>query len=221
MNTKNKGIGIFIATIVVISVVAVICIPASANQNFYFRVIDTPGDSSDANAPSPITQDNGEFYLDVNKTVLDTETGEWVKEIDARVGDNVTFRISGIIENYPNFCGGGWNITQFAKNFTLSEEWSYDIFYIYFPMISIYYDDNNSTMNTTFNATVVGCGVGYNTLNWTVICPETGEIATDEETVKVNVICSRAPALTPIGLIALISMLSAIAALTITKRKRR
>lgn len=166
--------------------------------------------------------------IEVNKTVLDPETGEWVEEINANVGDDVTFRIW--IHNNGTCC----DLTNIAIVDILPESLE---FVDYSNVVVL--DDMGVGSTTikwsypgvlepcenisfTFDATVVGCGVDINLVNVTAECVDTGEIVSDEDTATVNVICpERVPALTPIGIIALMGLLAIVATSTILRKRKK
>jgi len=160
-----------------------------------------------------LMQAGGEFEWEVNKMVWDPVTNTWVDEITAQVGDIVTFQINLICKNIS---GIGLILGEdiFPNNFR--------------------YVDGNGTVNSSENTLYVnltllleieGCSNGVNEMKFAVygINQSTGEkILVDEisDTATVRGVECPVPAFTPVGLIALVSALSAIAAVTIVRKRR-
>lgn len=160
--------------------------------------------------PQQVSQVPGEPELNVNKTVLDPETGAWVEEITAKVGDPVTFHISGVFTNVSSFCSSNitLDIYDFAEDFQGE------------GVLFLVLENDTVTMYGNVSATIIGCGSGLNLFGISFICDDTGQVLTAEDTASVNIICPT-PAYTATGLITLVGLLSAIAALRLKIRKRR
>jgi len=155
----------------------------------------------------------------VNKTVLDPDTGTWVDEITAQVGDTVTFQINCFCTNLSELCPGTTGSPDFgfvdypAENFTLIDvtNFTQDL------INGVWY------VNQTRHYKIEGCSEGVNKAEFRAGCSFEPAQYIINDTATVNVECPEAPeapALTPTGLIALISLLSAIAAVAIVRKRR-
>ena len=208
------------------------CVPVGADQNSYSIEIEidptaivvesglpTPSVVGDLNIPR-FTQGEGEFDANISKFFIDPETGTGVKDLHANIGDNITVYITGvfnvtnndlcapnetrivIVDRYPGALLG------FPENIGFYGVQAGD--YVYFMW--------------AINFTVVGCGEGVNQALIEARCIDEGGNITDRivlaaDDATVTVPC-RAAALTPTGLVALVGLLSALAVLTM-RRKRR
>jgi uncharacterized repeat protein (TIGR01451 family) len=117
--------------------------------------------------------------IEVNKTVRDPETGEWVDNITVNLNDTVRFRCdSDSLEyndsatvQYPN----GTTVPMEPNGVGL--EWL-------FPDLVLLHCE---TLTIEFDARVVKCGVDTNIQYAEAVSPECGAIVDDEDTATVNV----------------------------------
>ena len=155
----------------------------------------------------------------VNKTVWDPDTGTWVEEITAKVGDTVTFKINCFCTNLSELCPGTTGSPLFGFEDFEPENFSFT--------------GGNETKeqsttgtwyeNYTRHYKIEGCSEGLNKAEFSAGCSLAPRIYIVNDTATVNVECPEAPeapALTPIGIIALVSLLSAIAAVAIVRKRR-
>ena len=136
--------------------------------------------------------------IDVDKKVLDPETGKWVERIEARVGDIVRFNCT--VHNDGTCC----DLTDIVATDVLSDSLKYA---------------NNATVNgepwepilispkeftwkfsdwvlepcqsivIQFDAEVIKCGIDVNTQMAKAVCLDTGEVVEDKDTATVVVPC--------------------------------
>ena len=137
--------------------------------------------------------------IDVNKTVWNSTTGEWVEEINATVNETVRFRC--IIHN-----DGGYNLTNITVTDILSDSLEYaDNATVHYPNCTtvslepIQISASEYKWNFTgplehcknitieFNATAVKSGVDVNWQNATAYCEETQTWVYDNDSASVNV----------------------------------
>jgi hypothetical protein len=151
----------------------------------------------------------------VNKTVWDPDTGTWVEEITAQVGDTVTFQINCFCTNLSELCPG----TTGSPNFGLEDFEPEN-----FNLIGI--NDTRELINgvwyqnQTRHYKIEGCSEGVNKAEFSAGCSLDQRIYLVNDTATVTVECPEAPALTPSGLIALVGLLSAIATVTLVRKRR-
>ena len=220
MDTKRRVIGAFIVVIMVLS-----CTLASASARILdksFEVgessvtVTVTGTNDDDTPIYQLLPDSGEFEWEVSKTVLDPVTNTLVDEITAEVGDKVTFQINCVAKNIFYVC----------DNILIEGE---DIFPKNFEFVDGYATSNFSEdtlyVNLTLLLEIEGCSNGINEVTFRIYCinESTGdEILFDEisDTARVRGVECPVPAFTTTGLIALASLLSAIAAVTIVRKRR-
>ena len=223
MDTKRRALGLFIAAIIVLS-----CTLTSASALILDKSIEVGEsgltvtilgtDDSDMESFSVVQNSGGEFEYDINTTVFDQVTNTWVKETNAQMGDNVTFRINCSFKNFSKMCGDGWAST-IVGNESYPENCKFvDV------SAEVKVVDDDVYLNITNFFVADGCGKGIYEVIFTAYCvnASSGEIVvvdTMRDSATVNVDCP-APALTPTGLIALISLLSAIAAVILVRKRR-
>jgi hypothetical protein len=220
LRSTKKGIGLIVTVIVLIGVFTVATPASASNQNFTYRGDDS-GFSIEATIKGDgpvdrphLLQNFGQegVELVVNKTVFDPTTGEWVKTRTADLNDEVNFNIVIILKDYHSFCGG--DLSMIVDDVSSS-----NLLIFGEPSINLSIDLTNLTININFSAQVVGCGVGTNNVNATFMCADPEATLTEEDMVTVDILCPT-PILTPLGLIALVGLLSTIAAVTLVRKRR-
>jgi hypothetical protein len=214
MKTKRRALGLFIAASIVLS-----CTLASASalildkstevgESSIIVTITGTNDEDTSSFQPKLMQDGSE--LEVNKTVWDPETNTWVEEINAKLGDPVTFHISVVMTSVSAFC----NISNSSiEVYDIAEDFQGE------GILYVVLENDTLTISGDLYATVIGCGSGLNLFGFNFTCDDTGEVLAAEDTASVNIICPT-PALTPTGLIALVGLLSAIAAVTVIRKRR-
>jgi hypothetical protein len=228
MDTKREALGFCIPAIVFLSIFTLNCVLVSAAQSSYSIEIDPTaavvkgdlptGIFGDLNIPN-LTQGEGEFDANISKFFVDPETGIVAKDIRANIGDDIAVYIIGVL-----------NVTYFdlfAPNDTeiyLEDRQSDALLNFLDGVLQAYLVNDSVYFICEINCTVVECGDGVNQALIEARCIDEGGNITDRivlaaDDATITVPC-QAPGLTPTGLIALVSLLSAIAAVAIVRKRR-
>jgi uncharacterized repeat protein (TIGR01451 family) len=146
--------------------------------------------------------------IELNKTIWDADTGEWVGEITANVNDTLRFRCE--LHNNYTLNLGHINVDDilsdslnYSNNATVQYPNGTTV-----PLEPDYYDYDNETGETylwwefwdlvlepcesitiEFDARVVKCGIDENVQSASALCMETAEFFVDEDRVYVTVPC--------------------------------
>ncbi|HIE31699.1 MAG TPA: tandem-95 repeat protein [Methanosarcinales archaeon] len=123
--------------------------------------------------------------IDVEKKVMDPETGEWVDAITAEIGDLVRFNCT--IHNNGTCC----DLTEIMVTDVLSESLEYadnatvDPAFVGIRTVVWKFPDRIlkpcKTITIEFDARVIRCGIDVNTQEVKAVCAETGEVVYDED----------------------------------------
>jgi hypothetical protein len=214
MDTK-RVLGVFIVAIIVLSCTLVSTSALIINESSEISesnilvTITGPNDEDTSSYQPKLMQDGDGFKLEVNKTVWDPVNNRWIEEINAKLGDPVTFNISVVMTNISAFCN---NSTIIIEVYDVAEDFQGE------GLLLGTVENDTLILSGYLNVTVTGCGSGLNLFGLEIICNDTGAVIVAEDTASVNITCL-APTFTPIGLLALVSLLSAIAAVAIVRKR--
>ena len=127
--------------------------------------------------------------IDVEKKVMDPETGEWMDAITANVGNTVRFNFT--IHNDGTCC----DLTEIMVTDMLSESLMYadnatvEPAFLGTHTVVWKFSERTlepcQTITIEFDAEVVECGIDENIVKATAVCADTGVVVTDEDTATV------------------------------------